>query len=206
MTSGTAKRHAPATARNREAILAVLRAVLPPRGTVLEVASGTGEHAVYFARALPQLTWQPSDPSAEARASIAAWAAEAKLANLRPPLAIDATVDAFAVAELAAVVAINMVHISLWAATEGLVAGAAKALPGGGVLLLYGPYRQGGRHTAPSNAAFDAELRAQDPSWGVRDLEAVTDLATAAGLVLDRVVPMPANNLCVAYKRLDVTK
>lgn len=200
------KRHAPATNRNREPILAVLRAVLPAQGTVLEIASGTGEHAVYFARALPHLAWQPSDPSAEARASIAAWAAEAKLANLRPPLAVDAAAGAFPVPDLAAVVAINMVHISPWSATEGLVAASAAALSADGVLLLYGPYKQGGRHTAPSNAAFDAELRAQDPSWGVRDLEAVTELATAAGLVLDRVVQMPANNLCVAYRRLGVTK
>ena len=199
------KRHAPATARNREPILAVLRQVLPARGTVLEIASGTGEHAVYFARELPHLTWQPSDPSAEARASIAAWMAEARLPNLRPPLAIDATGGTFAVPDLAAILAINMVHISPWSATEGLVAAAGTALPTGGILLLYGPYKRGGRHTAPSNAAFDAELRAQDPSWGVRDLEAVTELAVAAGLVLDRVVQMPANNLCVAFRRLGVT-
>jgi hypothetical protein len=200
------KRYAPATARNREPILAVLRAVLPPQGTVLEIASGTGEHAIYFARALPQLTWQPSDPSAEARASISAWAAEARLPNLRPPIDIDTTGGKLAIADLAAVVAINMVHISPWSATEGLVAGAAKALTAGGVLLLYGPYQQGGRHTAPSNAAFDAELRAQNAAWGVRDLEAVTELAANAGLALDRVVQMPANNLCVAFRRLEVTE
>jgi hypothetical protein len=199
------KRHAPATARNREPILAVLRQVLPARGTVLEIASGTGEHAVYFARELPHLTWQPSDPSAEARTSIAAWAAEARLPNLRPPLAIDATGGNFAVPDLAAILAINMVHISPWSATEGLVAGAGAALPTRGILLLYGPYKQDGRHTAPSNAAFDAELRAEDPSWGVRDLEAVTELAGAAGLVLDRIVQMPANNLCLAFRRLGVT-
>lgn len=200
------KRHAPATARNREPILAVLRQVLPDAGTVLEIASGTGEHAVYFARELPHLVWQPSDPGAEARASVTAWAAEAGLGNLRPPLAIDAATGDFGIPGLAAVVAINMVHISPWSATQGLIAGAAAALPAGGILLLYGPYRQGGRHTAPSNAAFDAELRAQDPRWGVRDLEAVTDLAVAAGLVPDKIVPMPANNLCVAYRRPEVTK
>ena len=199
------KRHAPATERNREPILAVLRQLLPARGTVLEIGSGTGEHAVYFARELPHLTWQPSDPSAVARASIAAWAAEARLPNLRPALPIDATGGPFEVPDLVAVVAINMVHIAPWAATEGLVAGAGAALPAEGVLLLYGPFKRDGRHTAPSNAAFDVELRAQDPRWGVRDLDAVTELAAAAGLTLDRVVRMPANNLCLGFRRLGVT-
>jgi hypothetical protein len=195
------KRFAPATARNRGPILEVLRAVLPRRGTVLEVASGSGEHAVYFARELPELVWQPSDPDPAARASIVVWSAEAGLANLRAPLALDVRRDGLAMPDLVAIVAINMVHIAPWQAAEGLLAGAAAALPAGGVLYLYGPYFRDGHPTVPSNAAFDAELRAQDQSWGIRSLEAVTAAATAVGLRLDRVVEMPANNLSVVYRR-----
>jgi len=196
------KRDAPATARNREPILAVLRTILPPAGTVLEIASGTGQHAVHFARALAGLTWQPSDPDPAARASIAAWAAEARLANLRPPLAIDVVSGSFDVPDVAAVVTINMVHISPWEATLGLLRGAAAALPAGGPLYLYGPYRRGGTHTAPTNAMFDAELRAQNPAWGVRDLEAVEAAAAVEGLRLHRFVEMPANNLSVTFRRV----
>lgn len=196
------KRDAPATARNREPILAVLRAVLPPAGTVLEIASGTGQHAVHFARALVGLTWQPSDPDPAARASIAAWAAEARLANLRPPLAIDVVSGSFDVPDVAAVVAVNMVHISPWEATLGLLRGAAAALPVGGPLYLYGPYRRGGTHTAPTNAMFDVELRARNPAWGVRDLEALEAAAAAEDLRLDHVVEMPANNLSVTFRRV----
>jgi hypothetical protein len=195
------KRYAPATARNRGPILDVLRAVLPQRGTVLEVASGSGEHAVCLARALPELVWQPSDPDPAARASIAAWSAEAGLANLRAPLTLDVRRDGLAMPDLVAIVAVNMVHIAPWQATEGLLAGAGGALPTGGLLYLYGPYFRAGHPTVASNAAFDAELRAQDPSWGLRSLEAVTAAAVAVGLHLDRVVEMPANNLSVVYRR-----
>ena len=201
----TAKQHAPATQRNREAILAVLRRVLPPRGTVLEIASGTGEHAAFFAPALPEHVWVPSDPLPELRASIEACRAESGAANLRPVRNIDATALDWGVgdiaADLAAIVNINMIHISPWQACEGLMRGAGALLPGGGILLMYGPYRRDGVHTAPSNERFDASLRAQDPRWGVRDLEAVVGEAARHGLSLSEVVQMPANNLSVIFVR-----
>ncbi|MBN3727750.1 DUF938 domain-containing protein [Burkholderia sp. Ac-20379] len=193
--------HAPAAERNREPILAVLREVLPAQGTVLEIASGSGQHAVHFAAALPHLEWQPTDPDPAALASIAAWAADAALPNLRAPRQLDVRADRWPLDAADAVVCINMIHIAPWEAACALIAGAARVLDGGGVLLLYGPYRRNGEHTAPSNAAFDAQLRRRDPSWGVRDLEAVTELAQAAGFEPERVVEMPANNLCVAFRR-----
>ncbi|RAI60866.1 DUF938 domain-containing protein [Roseicella frigidaeris] len=196
-----ARRHAPATQRNRDPILAVLRRVLPARGLVLEVSSGTGEHAVHVAAALPGLVWQPSDPDPAARASIAAWAGEARLPNLRPPLALDAAAPDWPLDRADAVVCINMLHIAPWAAGLGLLRGAARLLPTGGPLILYGPYRQGGRHTAPSNAAFDASLRAQDPDWGLRDLEAVAEAAAAAGFGAPEIIAMPANNLALTFRR-----
>ena len=196
-----ARRHAPATARNRDPILAVLRRHLPETGTLLEVSAGTGEHAVHFAAAFPALVWQPTDPDPAARASIAAWAREAKLNNLRPPLALDAATEDWPVARADAVLCNNMIHIAPWAAGLGLLRGAARILPPGGKLILYGPYRQGGRHTAPSNEAFDAGLRAQDPSWGVRDLETVAAEAAAAGFGPPEVVGMPANNLMPIFRR-----
>jgi len=192
--------HAPAVARNREPILAVLRRVLPPAGLVLEVASGSGEHAAFFAAALPLLTWQPSDPDPRARASIAAFRDAG--AGLLPPLDLDVTATAWPAARVAAVVCINMIHIAPWSACEGLVAGAARALSPGGVLYLYGPYREG-RHTAPSNEAFDADLRARDPRWGVRDLGEVTVLARRHGFVHQETVTMPANNRSVVFRRAD---
>jgi hypothetical protein len=192
---------APAVARNRDPILAVLRDVLPAAGTVLEIASGTGEHAIYFAAALPHLVWQPTDPDAQARGSIAAHAAQAGLANLRPPLELDASAPAWPVTHADALVSINMIHISPWRATQGLMAGAARVLPAGAPLYLYGPYRQHGQHTAPSNAAFDESLRARDPEWGVRDLDEVVALAAAHGFALQRSVAMPANNLSVIFRR-----
>jgi hypothetical protein len=194
-----ARRSAAATQRNREPILAVLRRVLPPAGVVLEIASGTGEHAASFALALPALRWQPSDPDAEARASIAAWCAG--LANVAPPLALDASADAWPIERADAIVCINMVHIAPWAACEGLLRGAARVLPGGGPLYLYGPYHVGGVPTAPSNAAFDADLRWRNPAWGVRDLEAVVAAAAAGGLRFVERVAMPANNLSVVFRR-----
>lgn len=196
-----ARRMAPATERNREPILAVLRQILPASGTVLEIASGTGQHAVHFAAALPGITWQPSDPDAAARASIAAWTAHAGLANVRAPLALDVCQQPWGIDAAAAVVCINMIHIAPWAAAEALFAGAGKLLGPGGVLFLYGPYRRGGAHTAPSNAAFDAQLRATDPDWGVRDMEAVVALGAAQGLRCDEPVPMPANNFCLVLRK-----
>lgn len=196
------RRFAPATLRNREPILAVLRRVLPPAGTVLEVASGSGEHAVFFAAALPALTFQPSDPDPANRASIRAWTAALGLQNVCEPLEIDATAADWPVARADAVLAINMIHIAPWAAAEGLFAGAARVLAAGAPLYLYGPFRRGGAHTADSNAAFDAGLRAENPAWGVRDLEDVSDLAGRNGFHLDAVIEMPANNLSVVWRRV----
>jgi SAM-dependent methyltransferase len=191
----------PAVARNRDPILAVLRRVLPAQGTVLEIASGTGEHAAYFAAALPHLTWQPSDPDVEARDSIAAHRAAAQLLNLEAPLALDARAPTWPVAHADAIVSINMIHIAPWAAAEGLMAGAGRLLAPGGVLYLYGPFKENGQHTAPSNAAFDASLRTRDPQWGVRDTGDVAALAQRSGLKLIERVAMPANNLSLIFHR-----
>lgn len=193
------RRHAPATLRNRDPILAALRSFVPPTGTLLEIASGTGEHAVFFAAALPGITWQPSDPGAEACASIDAHAGDAALPNLRPALTLDVTTLEWPIKRADAMLCCNMIHIAPWAATEGLMAGAARLLPPGAPLLLYGPYRQAGVATAPSNEAFDADLRARDPAWGLRDLDAVT--ATAAGFTREAVLDLPANNLLVVFRR-----
>jgi len=196
----TPPRTAPATARNREPILAVLKRVLPARAHVLEIASGAGEHAVFFARAMPAATWQPSDPDPDARDSIAAWIAEAGLTNVSAPRDIDVRAQAWdAEGPFDAVVAINMIHISPWEATLGLLAGAARLLRGGGVLYTYGPYMRGGAHTAPSNAVFDASLKARDPSWGVRDVAEVERAAMAQGLALSEIIEMPANNLSLVF-------
>lgn len=196
-----ARRFAPATARNREPILAVLRRVLPASGTVLEIASGTGEHAAHFAPHFPALTWQPSDADADNLASIAAWAAASGAANIRPPILLDVTAPDWGVEGVAAILAVNMIHIAPWAAAEALMAGAGRRLPPGAPLYLYGPYKRGGQHTAPSNAAFDADLRRRDPAWGVRDLDDVARLAERSGLDLAEVVAMPANNLSVIFRR-----
>jgi SAM-dependent methyltransferase len=193
----------PSVARNRDPILAVLRRVLPERGTVLELASGSGEHAVYFAAALPTLIWQPSDPDPEALRSIAAHRTATGLPNVAPPLELDAASPSWPVSRADAVVAINMVHIAPWRATQGLMAGAGRVLAPGKVLYLYGPYKENGSHTAPSNAAFDESLRARNPEWGVRDVSALDDLARAHGLVLMERVPMPANNLSLIFRRED---
>ena len=192
---------APATERNRGPILELLRRVLPPAGTVLEIASGTGEHAVFFSRHLPRLTWQPTDIDAAARASIVAWAAEVGAANVSAPLALDASQPNWPIDRADAVIAVNMVHISPWTATVGLLSGAARVLPSGAPLVLYGPYKRDGQHTAPSNEAFDQNLRRQNPAWGVRDLETVVATADAAGLTLAEIAPMPANNLGLVFRR-----
>ncbi|MGE3304140.1 MAG: DUF938 domain-containing protein [Hyphomonadaceae bacterium] len=201
--SDAARASAPSTARNREPILAVLRAHLPTRGRVLEIASGAGEHAVYFAAAMPGLAWQPSDPDEAARASIAAWIAHEGSANVAAPLAIDVTAPDWRVdGPFDALVAINMIHIAPWAATEGLMAGAARVLaPGSGVLFLYGPFIVDGLQAAPSNEAFDASLRARNPEWGVRNLNDVKLEAAKHGLALRTVAEMPANNLAVIFSK-----
>jgi SAM-dependent methyltransferase len=191
----------PSVARNRDPILAVLRKVLPSAGTVLEIASGTGEHAVYFAAALPHLTWQPSDQDGQALRSIAAHRAISGLPNLLTPLALDAAAPAWPVEQVDAVVVINMVHISPWQATQGLMSGAGRVLSPGGVLYLYGAYKEHGTYTAPSNEAFDADLRRRNPDWGVRNLEEVAELARGHGLELAERVPMPANNLSLVFRR-----
>jgi SAM-dependent methyltransferase len=202
LTSGDdARRNAPSTARNRGPILDVLRRRLPRHGLVLEIASGAGEHAVFFARALPGLRFQPSDPDPAARASIDAWRAAEGLANVLPAVALDASAQAWPISAADAVICINMIHIAPWAASVGLVRGAGKVLREGGVLYLYGPYRRDGAHTAPSNAAFDASLRARNPEWGVRDLEAVAALAAAHGFGPPAIEAMPANNLSLIFVR-----
>ncbi|PVE23623.1 SAM-dependent methyltransferase [Microvirga sp. KLBC 81] len=191
----------PSVARNRDPILAVLRRFLPQAGTVLEIASGTGEHAAYFAAALPRLTWQPTDQDERALNSIAAHRGDPGLSNLLAPLRLDAAAPDWSVERADAIVAINMVHISPWRATQGLMAGAGRVLPPGGVLYLYGAYKENGAHTAPSNEAFDADLKRRNPEWGVRDLEQVVDLASTHGLELVERIPMPANNLSLVFRR-----
>jgi SAM-dependent methyltransferase len=196
-----AAKTAPAAARNRWPILQVLRDYLPRPALVLEIASGTGEHAVWFSSALSALTWQPTDQDPEALKSIAAWREAAGLANLLPPLLLDACSETWPVARADAVVAINMIHVAPWTATEGLVAGAARVLTSGGLLFLYGPFREGGVHTGAGNAAFDADLRARDPSRGIRDLDEVAALAGRHGFAAPERIAMPANNLSVVFRR-----
>jgi SAM-dependent methyltransferase len=191
----------PSVARNREPILEVLRPLLPQQGLVLEIASGSGEHAAYFAERAPHLVFCPSDPDAAARRSIAAWSLSLGLANLRAPLALDARADVWPLAAADAILCINMIHISPWSATEGLLKGAARLLPSNAPLYLYGPYRRTGVETAPSNLAFDAWLKAKDAAFGLRDLEAVTNCALRNGFSAPDVVEMPANNLSVIFHR-----
>ena len=196
------RRSAPHVARNAEPIIEVLRGVLPERGLVLEVASGTGEHALRFAGAFPKLLWQPSDPEPAALRSIEAWRAEAGLFNLRPAVALDARAAEWPVAAADALVCINMTHISPWSATAGLMRGAGRLLAPGAPLYLYGPYRRAGVETAPSNEAFDDSLKARDPEWGLRDVEAVAGEAERNGFALEAVVPMPANNLSLLFRKV----
>lgn len=195
-----ARQIAPATARNRVPILEILRNALPASGLILEIASGTGEHVVHFAQALPQFDWQPTDIRAEAHTSIAAYAQDMGLTNVRAPLELDAADADWPVQRADAILCINMIHISPWDSTLGLMRGAASLLPDGGLLYLYGPYRQTGVVTAPSNEAFDLDLRLRDSRWGLRDLDAVTQVAAAHGLQLEEVIAMPANNLSVLLR------
>jgi SAM-dependent methyltransferase len=193
-------RHAPAAERNKDAILYVLRQVLPQRGLVLEVASGTGQHVVHFAGALRALEWQPSDPDAEMRESIASQVAARGLPNVAPPLALDVRDRDWPIDRADSIVCSNMIHVAPWSAATGLVRGAARLLSDGAPLVLYGPFMRGGRHTAPSNSDFDASLRQRDAEWGLRDLDDVAELALLRGFVLDRVVEMPANNLTIVFR------
>jgi hypothetical protein len=202
------RRFAPATQRNRDPILSVLQRILPKSGTILEIASGTGEHAVFFAPALRPCIWQPSDPDPILRASILAWKEVSPSDYLRDPLDLDVCKPQWSIEvapldpPVSAVVNINMIHISPWKACLGLVAGASRILPSEGILYLYGPFRRQGQHTAVSNAEFDHSLRIQNPAWGVRDLESVQEVARAEGFICQEVVSMPANNLSVIFKRL----
>ena len=192
---------APAAARNRDPILVVLRDALPESGLVLEVGSGSGEHVAHFARALPALTWQPSDPDPAMRRSIEAWTAAEHLPNVRPPLVLDLLQGPWPVVHADALLCINVLHISPWPAAAGLFALAQRTLPPRGSVLLYGPYRRDGVHTSPSNAAFDERLRAENPAWGLRDTADVQALARRAGFEVTDPVDMPANNLMLVFRR-----
>jgi SAM-dependent methyltransferase len=193
--------HAAATERNREPILEVLRRVLPPAGLVLEIASGTGQHVVFFARALPALTWQPSDPAPAHLDSVRAWTAASGADNVAPPVTLDVERWPWPVTRADALLAINMIHIAPWSASVALFEGAARVLAPGGVLYLYGPFKRAGRHTAESNQRFDERLRGEDPRWGVRDLDDVVALAATSGFAPPEVIAMPANNLSLVFRR-----
>lgn len=203
MEATTPRRHAPATLRNREPILAVLQRVLPEQGLLLEIASGTGEHAAFMASRLPEgIIWQPSDASEDALADIDGHAREAGCSRVRAAVALDVSDDPWPLARADAIFCCNMIHIAPWSAAEALFEGAARLLPVGAPLILYGPYRRHGVHTAPSNESFDAGLRQRDARWGVRCLDTeVVPLAERAGFRLDEAVAMPANNLSVIFRR-----
>jgi cyclopropane fatty-acyl-phospholipid synthase-like methyltransferase len=191
----------PAALRNRDPILGVLRTILPPTGKVLEIASGSGEHILHFAAHFPDLIWIPSDPSSESRASISAWLASDGRANILAPLDLDAANAVWPVDRASAVIAINMVHISPWAATKGLFKGAARILPKAAPLLLYGPFSRADQTMPPSNIDFDADLRSRNPEWGIRSLDDIMREAAMVGLRLEHTTEMPANNLCLIFER-----
>lgn len=193
--------HYPATRRNRDPILAVLARILPPAGVVLEIASGSGEHAAYFAARLPGIAWQPSDREPALLSSIVAHAAESGAANILPPALLDVGSADWPIARADAMVAINMIHVAPWSDCLALLRGGARTLPARAPLFLYGPFKRAGRHTAPSNEAFDRSLRAQDARWGVRDLDEIAEAAETLGLYLDEAVELPANNLGVVLRR-----
>jgi cyclopropane fatty-acyl-phospholipid synthase-like methyltransferase len=198
------KQYSPSAARNLGPITSVVLEMFPKRGRVLEIASGSGQHVVALAEALPDVAWQPSDPDAAARWSIAVWIAATGRLNVEPPQAIDVTRadwEASVVGPFDGIVCINMLHISPWAACRGLMRGAGATLTPGGLLYLYGAYRRGGRHTVPSNAEFDASLRLRNPQWGVRNLEDVEAEARSNGLDLAQVIEMPNNNLSLVFRR-----
>lgn len=192
---------APSAERNKGPILDVLKRVLPMRAFVVEIGSGTGQHAIHFAKAMPMITWQPTDFDAEYRESVKQWTAVEKVDNILPPLALDVRQRPWPVAPADAVVSINMVHVAPWSATTALFEGAADIVRPGGIVFLYGPYTRGGVHTAPSNAQFDASLRAHDPKWGIRDVDDVTNVAERTGFERREIVQMPANNLSLIFDR-----
>ena len=192
----------PAAARNSAPILEVLKRVLPANGVVLEIGCGTGEHAVHFAGAMPSLTWLPSDPDSDNRASTASWIKSTGLSNVLPPLDIDVCAKSWGVEQTApfdAIVSLNMVHIAPWATSLGLFAGAGRLLRVGGLLFLYGPFMRDGVHNAPSNAAFDASLKARNPSWGLRDIAELERVGESSGLSLRETIEMPANNMWLVF-------
>jgi hypothetical protein len=196
------RQYAPATVRNRDFILDVLRVVLPTTGAILEIASGSGEHVVHFARNLPSLVFQPSDPEPDALLSVAAWMKAAEIANVRAPIVLDASRSPWPIASADGIICINMVHISPWDASVGLIRGAAAILPPGSPLYLYGPYKRKGFATAPSNEVFDRNLRDRNPIWGLRDLEAIAAIAQSAGFSIPDITEMPANNLSIVFRRM----
>lgn len=195
---------APAVQKNQEPIREVLKEFLPASGTVLELASGSGEHIIHFAENLPDLTWLPSEIDPAALASIEAWRQYANFSNIHTPVTLDVTSNIWALpettGELVGVLAINLIHIAPWEACEGLMRGSASRLPTNGILYLYGPYKRSGRHTAPSNHSFDKLLRRHDPEWGVRNLESVINCARNFDLALDQIVEMPSNNLSIILR------
>jgi hypothetical protein len=195
------RQYAPATERNRDFILDVLRDVLPTTGVILEIASGSGEHVVHFAGNLPSLVFQPSDPEPDALLSVAAWMKAAEVTNVRAPIVLDASRSPWPIASADGIICINMVHISPWDASVGLIRGAAAILPPGSPLYLYGPYKRKGFATAPSNEAFDRNLRDRNPIWGLRDLEAIAAIAQSAGFSIPDITEMPANNLSIVFRR-----
>ena len=202
----TSKQYAPATERNRQPILEVLQKVIPQEGNILEIASGTGEHACFFAPYFPNQQWIPSDPDPLLRLSIEAWRQDCKSDNLQIPLDINVTLpdwdEKIDHSAIAVIIAINLIHISPWSACQGLMKGVGKTLHSGGILYLYGPYKQKGKHTAPSNEAFDQSLQFRNPDWGVRNLEDVVELAEKYQLNLHKIIPMPANNLSLIFHHL----
>ncbi len=199
--SDEVKRHAPATQRNRDAITSVLADILPESGTVLEIASGTGEHIVHFAAAFPNVHWQPSDYDQAGVASIAAWRAETGLTNLLPPVQIDASASDWRIEKVDAILCINMLHIAPWKAVQGLFAGAGHRMARGAPIYLYGPYLEADVEAAESNLAFDLSLRSRNPEWGLRDKDAVIALGQSNGFRFDRRVEMPANNISLIFRR-----
>ena len=200
--SNDVRRYAPSAARNREPIFNVLRPLLPKQGVVLEIASGSGEHITALAHeSASEVVFQPSDPDPDARQSIDAWTGQLRLPNVRPAVALDAASANWPTEHADVVFCINMIHIAPWRAAEGLFRGAAKMLSGGGVLFTYGPYRRGGAHTSPGNESFDIDLRGRNPAWGIRDVEAVSDLAEESGFAAAEIIEMPANNLSLVFRR-----
>jgi len=196
------RQYAPAALRNRDFIVGVLRDVLPTKGVILEIASGSGEHVVHFARNFPSLVFQPSDREPDALQSIAAWVKASRVTNARAPMVLEVSQSPWPIASADGIICINMVHISPWESALGLVRGAAAILPLTAPLYLYGPYKREGFATASSNQAFDRSLRDRDPTWGLRDLEAVAAAAQSVGFSIPTIIEMPANNLSVVFRRI----